>query len=47
MEVASLLSVLEGYSFREERGDVCIWNPNPTEGFSCKSFFRLLLDPLV
>ena len=41
MKVASLLSLLEGYSFR----DVRIWNPNPSEGFSCISFFRLLLDP--
>lgn len=39
MEVASLLSLVEGYSFREERGDVRIWSPNLLEGVSCKSFF--------
>lgn len=27
-----MLSILEGYSFREERRDVHIWNPNPTGG---------------
>lgn len=31
--------------FREGRRDVCIWSPNLREGFSCKSFFRLLLVP--
>ena len=44
-EVASLLSLLEACIFREGRRDVCIWSPNPSEGFSCKSFFRLLLGP--
>ena len=31
--------------FRERRKDVRIWSMNPSEGFSCKSFYRLLLDP--
>ena len=32
--MAFLLSLLEEYSFREEREDDRIWNPSSTVGFS-------------
>ncbi|KAA0039270.1 ACT11D09.5 [Cucumis melo var. makuwa] len=44
-EVASFLSLLEKCTIREERRDARVWNPNPSQGFSCKSLFCLLLDP--
>lgn len=44
-EAASLLSLLEECNFREGKRNVRVWKPNPVDGFSCKSFFRLLLDP--
>lgn len=44
MEVAYLLSLLEGCSFMEER-DFRIWSPNPSQGFSCKSLFKMWPDP--
>lgn len=43
--MTSLLSLLEGCSFREGRRDVRVRNPNPSRGFSGKSMFSLLLDP--
>ena len=44
-KVASLLSLLGSCSFREGRRDFRVWSPNPSQGFSCKSLFSLLLDP--
>ena len=32
-------------NFRVGRWDTRLWSPNPIEGFCCKPFFRLLLDP--
>lgn len=43
-KVASLLFLIEGFNFRLGRQDVCVKNPNRLEGFSCKSFLRILLD---
>lgn len=44
MDVAGLLSLLEGHPFRLERRDVRFWTPNPLEGFLCKSLFLCLVD---
>ena len=44
MGVTSLLSLLEACSFREREG-MFIFGVLSREGFSCKSFFRLLMDP--
>ena len=44
-EVFSLLSLIESYSFRLRRKDIGIWHPSPSEGFSCESYFKSLLDP--
>lgn len=48
-EIASLLSLLKVCYFRVGRREIHIWSPNPREGFSCNSFFSLLLGipPLV
>ena len=46
-EVAPLLSLLEGCSFREGRRDIRVWNLNLSRGFSCKSMLSLLLDPAL
>lgn len=45
VDVAVLLSFLEGHLFRLGRRDVRFWSPGPLEGFSCKSFFHCLVDP--
>ena len=45
-EVTSFLSLLEGCPFRKGRRDVRVWDPNPSQGFSCKYMFSMLLDPL-
>lgn len=39
-----LLSLLDECNFVVGRRDIRIWSPKPSVGFSCKSFFRLLLD---
>ena len=44
-ELASVLSLLEGCPSREGRRNVHVWSPNPSQGFSSKSLFSLLLDP--
>ena len=44
IEVASLLSLLEGCFSREGRSDARVWNPNPNRGYTYKSLFSLLLD---
>lgn len=46
-EVASFLSLLKESSFRAGRRDICVWSGDLVEGLSCKSFFRLLLDPTL
>lgn len=43
-EVAFFLSLLEECSFRVGSRDVHVWKPNSIDGFSCKFFFRMLLD---
>lgn len=43
-KVAPILSLLEKCNVRAERRDVLVLSPKPIKGFSCKSFFRLLLD---
>ena len=43
--MASLLSLLEGFSVGEGRRDASVWVPNPSWGFSCNSLFGLLVDP--
>ena len=44
-KVAYLLSLIEGFDFRLGRRDLHVWSPTPLEGFSCKSFLGILLDP--
>lgn len=44
-KVAFLLSLIDDFNFRLGRQDVRVWCPNPLEGLSCKSLFRILLDP--
>lgn len=39
-----LLSLLDECNFGVGRRDIRIWSPKPSVGFSCKFFFRLLLD---
>jgi len=36
-KVASLLSLIEGFSLRKGRWDVRVWSPNLSKGFSFKS----------
>ena len=44
-KITPLLSLVEGYSFREGKRDVQAWSPNPSKGYTCKSLCSLLLDP--
>lgn len=43
-EVASLFLCLRSSILRLGDKMLVFWSPNPIEGFSCKFFFRLLLD---
>lgn len=43
--VAALLSLLEGHTFRSGRRDIKFWSLDPLEGFSCKSFFHCFANP--
>ena len=42
--MTSFLSLIDILDFRLGRRDVRVWSPNPVEGFSCKSFFRILVN---
>lgn len=44
MDVMTLLSILENHPFCIRSRDVRIWNPNPSDGFSCKSFYQCLIN---
>lgn len=44
-DVLCLLSILKEYRFRFGRKNWKVWSPNSLKGFSCKSFFRSLIDP--
>lgn len=48
-KVTPLLSLIEGFDFRSEIKDVCVWSPSLVDGISCKSFFRILVhsSPVV
>ena len=45
VEIASLISSVERCNFREGRWNICVWSPNPSQTYTCKSFFSPLLDP--
>ena len=42
--VTFFLSLIDGLDFRLGRRDVRVWSPNSVGGFSCKSFFRILVN---
>ena len=46
-EVASLLFLVEGCSFREGRRDVCVWSPNLSQGYTCNFLFCCWIPPLL
>ncbi|XP_022151711.1 uncharacterized protein LOC111019624 [Momordica charantia] len=45
LEIAALLDLLPSVSCSSGREDVRVWIPNPLGGFSCSSFFQVLISP--
>lgn len=46
MEVADLVSLLEGHLFSFGRSALRFWNVDPLEGLMCMSFFHMLIEGL-